>query len=79
MNTRSHTTENKPRRKFVLIAKVDNTNFVKYRANDLDNAIKFILKKFSGTRFINIFSNKGIDRGKLVYTYGSRKGLEPAK
>jgi len=65
-------------KKFVSIAKVDNTTFVKYRFNDIDKYILFQLKKWPDTRFINIFSNKGADKRKLLYTYGRKKGLEPS-
>ena len=67
--------EKKSRRKFVIIAKVDTNTFVKYRSNDINNFLKFALKKYPGLRFANIYSNKGADRGRLIGTYGSKKGL----
>jgi hypothetical protein len=72
---------NKPEKKikkFVSVAKVDNTKFVKYRFNDINKYIEFQLRKWPDTRFINIFSNKGADKRKLLYTYGRKKGLEPS-
>ena len=78
MNTRSHKPEKK-RRKFVIIAKVSSENFVKYRTNKIENTIQFIAKKYNGLRYANIFCNDGANRGALVFTYGIKKGLEPAR
>ena len=66
------------KRKYVCIAKVNNNTFVKYRCNDLQNFIKFITLKYNCFYF-NVFSNKMPNKGILLYTWGSRKGLEPAK
>ena len=71
----SKTKKNKPK-KFTAIAKTDNYVFVKYRFNKWDNFLNFLLKKYPGTRFINIFSNKGADKEQLVYTWGKNKGLQ---
>lgn len=69
----------KPKRKFVVIVKIDSTNFVKYRCNDLQNFFgKFLLKKFPLSRFANVYCNKGMNKGRLEYTWGSKKGLQPA-
>lgn len=75
----SKPTAEKHRRKFVAIAKANKTDFVKYRFNDFNKFLAFILRKFPETYYINIFSNKGADKNKLVYTWGKKKGLEPAK
>jgi hypothetical protein len=44
------------KRKFSIIAKVGNTTFVKYRCNNIDNCIKFILNKYPDFRYANIFN-----------------------
>ena len=70
----------KPRKKYVCIAKVDSgalPQFVKYRCNDLQNFIQFITKKYN-VYYFNVFSNKGNDKNLLVYTWGKYKGLQPA-
>lgn len=73
-------TTEKNRRKFVAIAKVKNNpeHFVKYRFNDLNNFLEFIKRKYPGVLFINVFSNKGINKNMLLYTWGSKKGLQNA-
>ena len=84
MNTRSHQPNERPRRKYAIIAKVEaapvltKNCFVKYRANDIDKTIKFLHKKWPGFFYANIFSNKGQDKNKMLYTYGKFKGLQPA-
>jgi len=70
----------KPKRKFVVIAKVDAYVFVKYRCNDLENFFKrFLLVKYPQARFANVYCNKGSQKRLLLYTWGNKKGLEPAK
>ena len=73
-------TTDKNRRKFVAIAKVQHTpeHWVKYRFNDLNNFIEFIKRKHPGVLFINIFSNKGVNKNMLLYTWGKVKGLQNA-
>ena len=66
----------KARRKFVIIAKVDSSNFVKYRSDNIDNLLIFLKKKYSDLRFANIYSNQGADQNKLLYTWGKIKGLQ---
>lgn len=66
------------KRKFVIIAKVSNDNYVKYRANDIENCIKFIKTKYTDFRFANIFAKTGVNKGKLLFTYGKLKGLQNA-
>lgn len=81
-NSRTHNhykgADEKSRRKFIIIAKVDQNTFVKYRCNDLTNLFEFLLRQYPGLLFVNIFSNKGADKGALVYTWGRKKGLEKA-
>lgn len=74
-----HSGNERKRRKYVIIAKVDKYTFVKYRCNDLAKFFPFLVQKFPGAMFANVFSNRGHDRRSLVYTWGSKKGLEPAK
>ena len=62
----------KNKRKFVIIAKVGNTMFVKYRCNDIENCIKFILNKYPDFRFANIFNK--ITRIQ-INSYTKYKGL----
>jgi len=70
----------KRRKKYTAITKVDSEKYVKHRTNDPQKFINsFILFKWPGARFINFFSNKGPDKRKLIYTWGKKKGLEPAK
>lgn len=70
----------KNRRKFVAIAKVQSSpeHFVKYRFNDMNNFIEFMKRKHPGVLFINIFSNKGVNKNMLLYTWGKVKGLQNA-
>lgn len=68
----------KKSRKFVVISKVDNTTFVKYRSDNYENLIKFLLNKYSSFRFANIYCNDGANKGRLIYTYGKLKGIQPA-
>jgi hypothetical protein len=68
--------QKKDKRKFVIIAKVGNDNFVKYRCNDIENCIKFIRNKYLDFRYANIFSKTGINKGKMLFTYGKHKGLQ---
>jgi hypothetical protein len=68
----------KYKKQFCIIAKVDNVNFVKYRTDNLDNCILFLKNKYTGLRYANIFSNRGINENKLLYTYGKIKGLQNA-
>jgi hypothetical protein len=66
------------KRKFVVIAKVSNDNFVKYRTNNIENTIVFLKNKYPDFRYANIFSKIGINKGMLLYTYGKIKGLQIA-
>ena len=70
-------TDKKPRRKFVIIAKSSAGNFVRFRTNNINKTLTFLIDKYQ-IYFANIFSNKGTNRGLLIYTYGKKKGLEPA-
>jgi|LakMenE01Jun11ns_1017448.scaffolds.fasta_scaffold9607617_1 hypothetical protein len=74
----NNTKKKTDKRKFVIIAKVSNDNFVKYRTNNIDNTILFIKNKYPDFRFANIFSKIGINKGLLLYTYGKIKGLQNA-
>jgi hypothetical protein len=69
----------KKSRKYVVIAKIETDHFVKYRSNDIDKVIKFIAIKHPPVKYINIYSNSGDHKGKLLYTWGKFKGLEPAR
>lgn len=66
------------KRKYIIIAKVSNDNFVKYRCNDIENCIKFIRSKFIDFRYANIFAKGGVNKGQLLFTYGKYKGLQNA-
>jgi len=68
--------EKKASRKYIVIAKVGQFQFVKYRCNDLQNFIKFITSKFPGVMYFNVFSNTGINKNKMLYTWGKNKGLQ---
>ena len=74
----------RPLRRYTAIAKIgyDNTLkqnvMVKYRFNNLDNFIAFLIKKHNPL-YCNIFYLAGEQRGKLCYTWGRKKGLETAK
>jgi len=67
----------KQKKKFCIIAKINNGSFVKYRSNNLDNFFIFLNKKYN-VYYANVFSNSGADERKLIYTYGKHKGLQPA-
>jgi hypothetical protein len=68
----------KPKKRYVTISKVDKDKFVKYRVNDLHNFTQFITNKYPNFRYSNIFYNTGQNEGKLIYTFGKRKGLNLA-
>ena len=69
----------KKKRKYILIAKVEPQKFVKYRFNDLNKVIPFMMKKYPGVYWINFYYNTGDHAGKIYYTWGKNKGLEAAK
>ncbi len=69
----------KKSRKYVVIAKIQADQFVKYRSNDIDKVIKFITTKYPPVKFMNIYSNAGDHKGKMLYTWGKNKGLETAR
>lgn len=48
---------------------------VKYRFNNVDDFIKFMLRKYK-VNWINIYHRTGDEKNKLAYTWGSKKGLE---
>ena len=68
----------KYKKQYCIIAKIDSINFVKYRSDNLDNFFNFLIKKYPNVRYANIFSNKGVNENKLIYTWGKIKGLQPA-
>jgi len=68
----------KNKKKFCIIAKVGPDHFVKYRSNDLTNFFNFLIKKYGSVYYANVFSNKGPDENKMIFTYGKHKGLQPA-
>lgn len=65
----------RPKKRFVLIAKIDSYTFVKYRFNDVANVLDFMLKKYPDLRFINFFYNTGENKGVKWAEYGKHKGL----
>lgn len=73
----------RPLRKYTAIAKVGynvtakENIMVKYRFNDMDKFLAFMQNKWQPL-YINIFLLAGNNRGKLAYTWGRKKGLEPA-
>jgi hypothetical protein len=72
----------KHKKKYCIIAKVAGassgfTFFVKYRSENLENFFIFLNKKYH-VYYANIFSNKGADENKLIFTYGKHKGLQHA-
>lgn len=69
----------KKSRKYIVIAKIQTDHFVKYRSNDIEKVIKFITTKYPPVKFMNIYSNTGDHKGKMLYTWGSKKGLEIAR
>jgi len=56
----------KDKRKYILIAKVKGGLFVKYRTNNPDKVVDFLIKKFSDVFFINFFYNTGEKKGLQV-------------
>ena len=51
---------------------------VKYRFNNIEKFFSFVTKKYP-VSWINIFYRKGEQKNKLAYTWGSKKGLQPAR
>ena len=76
--------KNKTVKKYVAIAKVGyNASLkqnicVKYRFNKIDRFLIFIQQKFPSVVWINIYFNDGINKNKLMYTWGKMKGLQEA-
>ena len=48
----------KSTKKYAVITKVDNTNFVKYRCTNLISYQTFIDKKFPNWRYTNVYDKK---------------------
>lgn len=73
--------KSKKERKFTLIAKVGydpalkQAICVKFRTNNIDNLIKFFQRKYPQLAWVNVYSRIGADKGKMLYTWGSKKGL----
>jgi hypothetical protein len=71
--------EKKPKRKFVVIIKTDingiQNNFKKYRTNNIENFLKFMLKKYPYSLYANFYFNTGINKGSVFKTWGKNKGL----
>lgn len=69
----------KVKRKFAVIIKIGNDqsikNFVKYRTNNIDNFLKFMLKKYPASLWANFYFNTGINKGAIFKTWGKKKGL----
>jgi len=76
--------KNKTVKKYVAISKVGYNGSmkqnicVKYRFNKIDRFLIFIQQKFPAVVWINIYSNDGINKNKLLYTWGKMKGLQEA-
>ena len=72
----------KVERLFYAIAKVGYNQqtkqniCVKYRTNKPQNCADFLQKKFPNVCWINFFHRVGEDKGKLCWTWGSKKGLQ---
>ena len=69
------TAKEKSRKKFVLIAKVNADKFVKYRFNNLQNVLEWMLKTYPDLRFINFYYNTGVNKRPKFAEYGNKKGL----
>jgi hypothetical protein len=71
--------EKKTKRKFAVIVKIGNEqtikNFVKYRTNNIDNFLKFMLNKYPASLWANFYFNTGINKGTIYKTWGKNKGL----
>lgn len=71
--------EKKTKRKFAVIVKIGNEqtikNFVKYRTNNIDNFLKFMLNKYPASLWANFYHNTGINKGTIYKTWGKNKGL----
>lgn len=76
--------KNKVSKKYVGIAKVGynisikQSICVKYRFDNTDKFIIFIKNKFPNVCWINIYSNTGMNKDKLLFTWGLHKGLQTA-
>lgn len=73
----------KKEKRFIAIAKVGydpgrGNICVKYRFNDLNNFLAFMQRKYT-PYWINIFNKTDPQAGKLVYTWGRKKGLQDAQ
>ena len=71
--------EKKPKRKYSVIVKIGNDqtikNFVKYRTNNIDNFLKFMLKKYPTSLWANFYYKTWINKGAIYKTWGKTKGL----
>lgn len=62
-------------RKYVIIAKVEKDKFVKYRTNNIEKTIAFIIQKYGNCLFANIFYKRGVNKGSQFASWGKNKGL----
>lgn len=62
-------------RKYVIIAKVGQEKFVKYRTNHIEKTIAFIKQKYGDCLFANIFYKRGVNKGIKYGSWGKHKGL----
>jgi len=49
--------QSKSKKKYVFIVKVSNSQFVKYRANDIVKFVNFLDTNWNGWRWFNVYDN----------------------
>lgn len=64
----------KQKKKYKVIAKVDNDKFVKYNVNNLIKFSEFLDKEFNGWRWFNVYrySSDGLGEQLASYTNKNR-------
>lgn len=59
----------KQKKKYKVIAKVDNDKFVKYNVNNLIKFCEFLDKEFSGWRWFNVYCYASNGLGEQIANY----------
>lgn len=62
----------KTKKKYKVIAKVDNEKFVKYNVNNLLKFCEFLDKEFSGWRWFNVYRYSSDGLGEQIANYTTK-------
>jgi len=62
----------KTKKKYKVIAKVDNEKFVKYNVNNLIKFCEFLDKEFAGWRWFNVYNYNSDGLGEQIANYTTK-------